>query len=298
MMKSWKAFPRLLLGLAMSVGLASDLAAQVKVQAQAQEKDKIPNALDRAVADPDDEPEPRKLGDARLMQFDMEPERWADMAYSTIAGNRGEFEQILRRRVRMVLNQIEQLCGTSPELREKVTEAADLEFQRLDADIAALVAEAPRRPTQEQYEVFYRKIDELTSPFRPAFFTGNAPGVTPRRTVWEKVLQRNLTEEQREIIETDKAKRAEYRSRVRRLEILLQVSRVLGLSSKQLQDLERVADASPAGWTSLEYAWSVLSAMPEAQQKEYFTESQRIRLSKPLEYTNDLRPVMLWELNP
>jgi hypothetical protein len=72
-----------------------------------------------------------------MMQFEMEPERWLEMAYGSLGGTRATFEQSLRRRVRKTLNRIEQLCGISEDMRIKVNATADLEFQRLDADITA-----------------------------------------------------------------------------------------------------------------------------------------------------------------
>lgn len=260
----------------------------------AQQKGKIPDALNRNQLDAVEDPDPRKVGDPPMMQFEMEPERWLEMAYGTLGGTRATFEQSLRRRVRKTLNRIEQLCGISEDLRTKVNATADLEFQRLDADITALVSEAPRRPTQQQYQDFYQKLWALIGPFQQAA-QWMPPGQENRnKTLWEKVLHSNLSKDHEEIISNDQRKRAVYNNRVQRLETLMKVSRVLGLDSTQLGKLERIADANPDAWTSLESVWTTLAAMPESQQREHFTETQRIRLSRPLEYTNDLQPVMNW----
>jgi hypothetical protein len=265
-------------------------------QLAAQEKIKIPNALSRTVPDPDEDSVPKEKGDVLAMPFEMEPERWIEMAYGALGGTRANFEQAHRRKVRVTLNQIEKLVGLSDEVREKVKETAELEFQRLDADISALATNAPRRPSQEYYQNFYLKLSKIIEPYREMMPIGFQVTQSRPKTLWEKVLGSNLSEEQLEIVMNDERQRAVCSNRTRRLETLLQVSRVLGLSSKQLKDLEGVADANPGAWISLEVAWTTLGAMPESQQKEYFTESQRIRLSRPLEYTNDLRPVMVWDM--
>lgn len=260
----------------------------------AQQKGKIPNALNRNQPEAVEDPEPKRGGDPPMMQFEMEPERWLEMAYGSLGGTRATFEQSLRRRVRKTLNRIEQLCGISEDLRIKVNATADLEFQRLDADITALVSEAPRRPTQQQYQDFYQKLWALISPFQQTAQWGPPGQENRNKALWEKVLHSNLSEDHQEIISNDQRQRSEYNNRVQRLETLLKVSRVLGLDSKQLGILEKIADANPAAWISLEASWTTLAAMPESQQREYFTETQRIRLSRPLEYTNDLQPVMNW----
>ncbi|MFN6130473.1 MAG: hypothetical protein ACK6DC_05960 [Planctomycetota bacterium] len=262
----------------------------------AQEKSKIPNALNRTVQDSEEESEPKEKGEDPLMQFPLEPERWIDMAYGALGGTRVSFEQSHRRKVRVTLNQIEQLVGVSDEVREKVKETAELEFQRLDADISALANSAPRRPSQAYYQTFYQKLGKIIEPYQQMMHVGFQVAKTRPKALWEKVLGSNLTDEQSEIVENDDRQRAAYSHRVQRLETLLQISRVLGLSSKQRKDLEGVADANPDAWISLEVCWTTLAAMPESQQKEYFTESQRIRLTRPLEYTNDLRPVMVWDM--
>ncbi|MCU0709903.1 MAG: hypothetical protein MUF23_16600, partial [Pirellula sp.] len=111
-----------------------------------------------------------------------------------------------------------------------------------------------------------------------------------------KVLYSNLDVDQLEIVESDEKRRLEYRNQVQRLDTLLKVSRVLGLDSQQLQKLEAVANANPPGWTTLDMAWAQLQDMPANLQNEYLTQSQRERLKQPLEVTNDIQPVMVWEL--
>lgn len=262
----------------------------------AQQKGKIPNSLNRNETEVNDEPEIRKGDEAQVMQFAMEPERWLEMAYGSLGGTPASFEQSLRRRVRKTLNRIEQLVGIDEELRTKVNATAELEAQRLDANLIALANEAPRRPTQQQYQDFHQKLWTLIGPFLQAA-QQMLPGQADRQTtLWEKVLQSNLSEEDLEIVGADERLRTEYLNRIQRLETLMKVSRVLGLDSKQLSVLEKIADANPQAWITLESAWQTLASMPDVQQQEYFTETQRIRLSRPLEFTNDLQPVMIWNL--
>jgi len=279
-------------------GLGLLLTISPLLLAQDQERSSIPNAIDRNTPETVEDLDLKNEGDAPLMQFELEPDRWSDMAYGILGGTRVTFEQALRRRVRLTLNRIEQLCGISDELRQKVTATAELEFQRLDADIAAIVAEAPRRPTQEQYQSFYQKLWKVCEPFAQVNHHDFSQNADRPKSLWRKVLSSNLSEDQREIVDDDQRQRNAFADRVERLETLLQVSRVLGLSAEQLQELEAVADANPSAWTSLESAWTTLAAMPENLHAEYFTEPQRIRLARPLEYSNDLRPVMVGGFDP
>lgn len=280
--------------------LASGLGLLLNVSQPmlAQEKSSIPNAIDRNDPETVEDLDPKNEENAPRMQWELEPDRWSEMAYGLLGGTRETFEQALRRRVRLTLNRIEQLCGISDELRQKVTATAELEFQRLDADITAFVAEAPRRPTQEQYQSSYQKLWKICEPFVQTSNHDSSQNADRPKSLWRKVLSSNLSEDQREIVDDDQRQRFAFADRVQRLETLLQVSRVLGLRTDQLQELEAVADANPSAWTSLESVWLTLAAMPENLQSEYFNEPQRIRLARPLEYSNDLRPVMVGGFDP
>jgi hypothetical protein len=156
-----------------------------------------------------------------------------------------------------------------------------------------LVSDAPRRPTQQQYQEFYQKLWAAVEPYRNVAAN---QGEFTLQHLWQKVLYSNLDVDQLEIVESDEKRRLEYRNQVQRLDTLLKVSRVLGLDSQQLQKLEAVANANPPGWTTLDMAWAQLQDMPANLQNEYLTQSQRERLKQPLEVTNDIQPVMVWEL--
>ncbi len=254
---------------------------------------KIPDVLNRPPVEATEDLDPNEPVAGMMMQFEMDPERWMEMAFSNLGGSKATFEQSLKRRVRKVLNRVELLCGLSDSVREKVTATADLEYQRLDAKITALVSDAPRRPTQQQYQEFYQKLWAAVEPYRNVAAN---QGEFTLQHLWQKVLYSNLDVDQLEIVESDEKRRLEYRNQVQRLDTLLKVSRVLGLDSQQLQKLEAVANANSQGWTTLDMAWAQLQAMPANILKEYLSESQRERLKQPLEVTNDIQPVMVWEL--
>lgn len=256
-------------------------------------QDKIPDVLNRPPADAvDDAPKEQLDG---VMQFEMDPQRWTEMAFGNLGGSQANFEQSLKRRVRKVLNRIELLCGLPESLREKVTATADLEYQRLEAEITAMVIDAPRHPTQQQYQDFYQKLWAIVEPYRNANLV-QAGDISKPQNLWQKVLYSHLNEDEKEIVKSDERKRLEQRNEVQRLETLMKLSRVLGLDSQQIQEFEGVASANPQGWISLDMAWAQLQAMPPNILKDYLTEAQQNRLKQPLEVTNDIQPVMIWEM--
>jgi hypothetical protein len=267
------------------IWLGLTIAPCLCLPAHAQEIKNAPNAVDQD-QDPKEDPDPDpdlEMGNF----FEMDAEAWADAAYMVLGTTREEFEQLMRRRVRNTLNLIERLAGISPEVRDKVTATAELELQRLDADITTLASQSPKRPGENDFLAFQRKIATICEPFQRIVRARSRDNPSESKALWEKVLVSNLSDHQKELFEKDLREKEEYCNKVDRLETLLQVSRVLGFSSQQLKNFEAIADANPDAWITLVTAWTTLSAMPEEQQREHFSEAQRIRLTQPLEYSAD-----------
>lgn len=248
--------------------------------------DKIPRAFDRNRPEPEEEPEAPKKN--AMVNFAMDPDRWSDVIYSQLGGSEGTFEQQQRRRVRSTVNRIELICGIDEATREKVQATAELEIQRFKTEVMALAAQGPRNPTQEEYSEFYNKVFKLTERFR---VQGQPPN-TKKLPLWQKVLFSNLSEQQKKEIEKDNQKRAEYRQQVARIEVLMRISRRLGLTSKQREKLEPYTTANTEAWKSLDQAWQALQQFPEKEKREIFSPEQIQELKKPLEQSDDLQLVI------
>lgn len=248
--------------------------------------DKIPRAFDRNRPEPEEEPEAPKKN--AMVNFAMDPDRWSDVIYSQLGGSEGTFEQQQRRRVRSTVNRIELICGIDEATREKVQATAELEIQRFKTEVMALAAQGPRNPTQEEYSEFYNKVFKLTERFR---VQGQPPN-TKKLPLWQKVLFSNLSEQHKQEIEKDNQKRAEYRQQVARIEVLMRISRRLGLTSKQREKLEPYTAANTEAWKSLDQAWQALQQFPEKEKREIFSPEQIQELKKPLEQSDDLQLVI------
>jgi len=248
--------------------------------------DKIPRAFDRNRLEPEEEPEAPKKN--AMVNFAMDPDRWSDVIYSQLGGSEATFEQQQRRRVRSTVNRIELICGIDEATREKVQATAELEIQRFKTEVMALAAQGPRNPTQEEYSEFYNKVFKLTERFR---VQGQPPN-TKKLPLWQKVLFSNLSEQQKKEIEKDNQKRAEYRQQVARIEVLMRISRRLGLTSKQREKLEPYTAANTEAWKSLDQAWQALQQFPEKEKREIFSPEQIQELKKPLEQSDDLQLVI------
>lgn len=260
-------------------------------------QDKIPSVLDRRKeedADVEEDKDDLQRQNPRIVvNFAMDPERWSEMAYSSLGGSKATFEQLQRRRVRRTLNRIELVCGLSSELREKVQATAELETQRLDLAIASLVADAPRKPSQEEYQEFYQQIWKVIQPYQQVP-QSNAGSIN---ALWQKVLRGHLTSEQQSAIAADAAKRIAIRKKTQRLEVLLNLSRLLGLNTKQRTALEAYGESNPDVWSNFETAWATLQAFPDKEKHNMFRPAQIERLSKPLETSMDIRPIMQMEMD-
>lgn len=257
----------------------------------AQDKTKIPRAIDRereAVEDPAEIDD--KQGGDRLIEMDRG--RWIDMVYGQLGGNEATFDQTYRRRVRLALNRIELICGISETLREKVQATAELESQRLKADILTLINDAPLRLTQKQYSDFYQRIWKLIQPYQSRMNQGNNQ---ESEALWRKVLTTQLDEKQQKQITEDAAKRTAYREEVQRLETVLKITRRLGLNRDQRNNLDKQSQTHPNNWQNLDMAWNTLQALPDAEKRSWFTPFQLEQLKKPLETTNDLQVVIVVE---
>ena len=248
--------------------------------------DKIPRAFDRNRPEPEEEPEAPKKN--AMVNFAMDPDRWSDVIYSQLGGSEATFEQQQRRRVRSTVNRIELICGIDEATREKVQATAELEIQRFKTEVMALAAQGPRNPTQEEYSEFYNKVFKLTERFR---VQGQPPN-TKKLPLWQKVLFSNLSEQHKQEIEKDNQKRAEYRQQVARIEVLMRISRRLGLTSKQRDKLEPYTASNTEAWKSLDQAWQALQQFPEKEKREIFSPEQIQELKKPLEQSDDLQLVI------
>ena len=248
--------------------------------------DKIPRAFDRNRPEPEEEPEAPKKN--AMVNFAMDPDRWSDVIYSQLGGSEATFEQQQRRRVRSTVNRIELICGIDEATREKVQATAELEIQRFKTEVMALAAQGPRNPTQEEYSEFYNKVFKLTERFR---VQGQPPN-TKKLPLWQKVLFSNLSEQHKQEIEKDNQKRAEYRQQVARIEVLMRISRRLGLTSKQREKLEPYTASNTEAWKSLDQAWQALQQFPEKEKREIFSPEQIQELKKPLEQSDDLQLVI------
>ena len=257
----------------------------------AQDKTKIPRAIDR---DREAIEEPAEIEDkqGRNQLIEMDRGRWIEMVYGQLGGNEATFDQTYRRRVRLALNRIELICGISESLREKVQATAELESQRLKADILTLVNDAPLRLTQKQYSDFYQRIWKLIQPYQSRMNQGNNQD---NEALWRKVLASQLDDTQQKKITEDAAKRAAYREDIQRLETVLKITRRLGMSRDQRNNLEKQSQTHPNNWQNLDMAWNTLQALPDAEKRSWFTPIQLEQLKKPLETTNDLQVVIVVE---
>lgn len=248
--------------------------------------EKIPRAFDRNRPEPEEEVEAPKKN--AMVNFAMDPDRWADVIYSQLGGAEATFEQQQRRRVRSTLNRIELICTIDEQIREKVQATAELEIQRFKTEVLALAAQGPRNPTQDEYSEFYNKVFKLTERYRMQ----NQPNGTRKMPLWQKVLFSNLSEQHKQELEKDNQKRAEYRQQIVRLEVLQRVSRRLGLSAKQRDKLEPYTLSNTEAWKTLEQAWATLQQFLEKEKRDIFTPEQIQELKKPLEQSDDLQLVI------
>jgi hypothetical protein len=246
--------------------------------------EKIPRIFDRNTPEPEDEtPPPPKNA---MVNFTMDPDRWIDVIYSQLGGSESSFEQFQRRRARISLNRIELICGLDQSIREKVQATADLEIQRFKTEVLTLASQAPRNPTQEEYQEFYNRIHKLTQKYQPRMLNKTDP------FLWQKVLSTNLSETQQSAIKTETEKRTEYRDQTTRLETVLRISRRLGLTSKQREKLLPYTQSQPESWKTLERAWQTLQSFPDKEKQNLFSNEQIAELKKPLETTDELQLVV------
>jgi hypothetical protein len=245
--------------------------------------------LDREEDVSDEPPEPKRA--VVQNRFEMDERRWTEQIFAQLGGSEATFEQALRRRVRLFLNRVDLLIPPSEALREKVLATVELEIQRFKTDVQVLVSEAPENPTQEDYQNFYQRIWQLIQPYQAQpWVVDNNSQKTP---LWKKVFQTQLTTEERAVLSAENADRKRFEADVKKLEVLLQVTRRLGLTATQRVKLEEYGKSLPSQWPNLDVAWQVLQQFPEKTKSELFTPYQIEQLKKPLDQSDDLQPILM-----
>jgi len=251
-------------------------------------KSAIQRLLDREADIPDEPPEPKRA--VVQNRFEMDERRWTEQIFAQLGGSEATFEQALRRRVRLFLNRVDLLITPSEALREKVLATVELEIQRFKTDVQVLVSEAPENPTQEEYQNFYQRVWQLIQPYQAQAWMDNN---SPKTPLWKKVFQTQLSTEERATLSAENADRKRFEADVSKLEVLLQVTRRLGLTATQRVKLEEYGKSMPSQWPNLDVAWQVLQQFPEKTKSELFTPYQIEQLKKPLDRSDDLQPIIL-----
>ncbi len=251
-------------------------------------QEKIPSVLNRPT-DSDTTDEPAVQARAGVQDVLFARDQLFDFAYQSLGGNKANFEQLFRRRVRLTLNRIDQLCSMSDGLKDKVLATAELERQRLDIDMASIVAEAPSRMTPQQFSAVNLKLQSILQRFQ-----SKGSSVTVQMVfLWQKVLYSQLSSDQLKDVQTDEQNRNLFRQKTQRLETILKLSRRLGLTAVQRKRLETYGASYSGSFQEFESAWLHLQALPESEKREWFTNEQIEELSNDLEQSNEVRLLII-----
>jgi len=145
--------------------------------------------------------------------------------FGALGGSENAFQQMKRQSIRRELDRIEQICGLSTEQKEKIEDAIEIDIQHIHAKIETLMSEFDSKMTMEQFQQIQQNVYSYASQMNANHDGSNE--------IWRKVLRAMLTDEQTDKLSQDKLVVEGNRLRTRRLQILLQFQRKLGLTEKQ-----------------------------------------------------------------
>ncbi len=145
--------------------------------------------------------------------------------FGALGGSENAFQKMKRESIRRELDRIEQICGLSEEQKLKVENAIEIDIQQIHAKIETLLSEFDSKMTIEQFQQIQQNVYGYANQI-------NSPGGDANE-IWRKVLRSMLTTEQTDKLAQDKVLVEANRHRSRRLQILLQFQRKLGLVETQ-----------------------------------------------------------------
>jgi len=145
--------------------------------------------------------------------------------FGALGGSENAFQKMKRESIRRELDRIEQICGLSEEQKLKVENAIEIDIQQIHAKIETLLSEFDSKMTIEQFQQIQQNVYGYANQV-------NSPGGDSNE-IWRKVLRSMLTTEQTDKLAQDKVLVEANRHRSRRLQILLQFQRKLGLVETQ-----------------------------------------------------------------
>jgi hypothetical protein len=145
--------------------------------------------------------------------------------FGALGGSENAFQKMKRESIRRELDRIEQICGLTEEQKLKIENAIEIDIQQIHAKIETLLSEFDSKMTIEQFQRIQQNVYGYANQI-------NSPGGDSNE-IWRKVLRSMLTMEQTDKLAQDKVLVEANRHRSRRLQILLQFQRKLGLVETQ-----------------------------------------------------------------
>ena len=131
--------------------------------------------------------------------------------FGALGGSENAFQKMKRESIRRELDRIEQICGLTEEQKLKIENAIEIDIDS--------------KMTIEQFQRIQQNVYGYANQI-------NSPGGDSNE-IWRKVLRSMLTMEQTDKLAQDKVLVEANRHRSRRLQILLQFQRKLGLVETQ-----------------------------------------------------------------
>lgn len=210
--------------------------------------------------------------------------------FSQLGGSEAAFQRSRREKIRREVDRIHSVCNLTSEQKEKLDTAIEIDIQHLLTRIETILARYDTKMSIQQYQQMQTDVQRLV---------GALPSKESEPEIWRKVLQSQLTEQQKEMMIQDSLNIEKNQLRTERLKILLSLQRKLGLTQLQRTALFLWLEKQDRDKLNFYTLWGNLA---KSQDDDFrWTASQRELLDKPLARTIipsetipvDLQPVII-----
>jgi len=160
----------------------------------------------------------------------MTRQQMEEYMYGSLGGSKVAFHKLKRESIRRELDRVNSICVLTEFQWGKLNEAIEIDIQHIENRITSLLSGYDGKMTPQLLQEMQQKVWQFASSIQNDKEDKNA--------IWHKVMNSQLTKEQREKIKLDDATKLANLARTDHLRSLLILQRKLGLTESQRVKME------------------------------------------------------------
>lgn len=170
---------------------------------------------------------------SRLSRIELE-----ELLYGSIGGSRQAYRRVRKDNIQRYVDRVKIVCGLSDTQIQKVKSAIDIDILRTETEIASLLSSINEKTLSDQkqqtFNTAWRSIQLIQQRL-----------ATEESSLWNKVLQSQLTETQRKALELDTEEIEQRKVAIEKQKTFLLLQRKAGLIAHERKSLQEFIDTLP-----------------------------------------------------